>query len=183
METIAKETFEKFNNEKERLFQYLEKLIDIGLSLDKEYEVIDSDWSNTFIDFNVEKDGISLHFEYPDHDCCFGFIPNEAINSEEAFKKWILDSIQKKKEIEERKKQLKKEADEARKRAREKESLELEKCCLFEKLGNLEYQRYANIEFYGYTEDSETIKKLDNLIKQKRKQLKELEDDGRNSKN
>lgn len=48
METITKETFEKFNNEKERLFQYLEKLIDIGLSLDKEYEVIDSDWGNTF---------------------------------------------------------------------------------------------------------------------------------------
>lgn len=47
---------------------------------------------------------------------------------------------------------------------------------LFEDLGNLEYQRCANIEFYGYTEDSETIKELDNLIKQKRKQLKELED-------
>lgn len=175
MEIITKETFEKFNNEKERLFQYLEKLIDIGLSLDKEYEVIDSDWGNTFIDFSVEKDGISLHFEYPDHDCCFGFIPNEAINSEEAFKKWILDSIQKKKEIEERKKQLKKEADEARKRAREKESLELEKCCLFEKLGNLEYQKYALINFDKKTENSNDIKLLNFLIEEKRKELKEME--------
>lgn len=118
MEIITKETFEKFNNEKERLFQYLEKLINIGLSLDKEYEVIDSDWGNTFIDFSVEKDGISLHFEYPDHDCCFGFIPNEAINSEETFKKWLLNSIQKKREIEERKEQLRKDADEARRRAK-----------------------------------------------------------------
>lgn len=51
---------------------------------------------------------------------------------------------------------------------------------LFEDLGNLEYQRYANIEFYGHTEDSETIKELDNLIKQKRQELKELEDETHN---
>ena len=175
METITKETFEKFNNEKERLFQYLEKLIDIGLSLDKEYEVIDSDWSNTFIDFSIEKDGISLHFEYPDHDYCGGFIPNEAIGDEETFKKWLLNSIQKKREIEERKKQLRKEADEARRKAKIEEKNVNQRKHLFEDLGNLEYQRYANIKFYGYTEDSKTIKELDNLIKQKRQQLKELE--------
>lgn len=173
MKTITKETFEKFNNEKERLFQHLEKLIDIGLSLDKENEVIDSDWSNTFIDFSVEKSGIFLHFEYPDHDYCGGFIPNEAIGDEETFKKWLLNSIQKKKEIEERKKQLRKEVDEARKIAKIKEKNENKRKHLFEDLGNLEYQRYANIEFYGYTENSKTIKELDNLIKQKREQLKE----------
>lgn len=118
METITKETFKKFNSEKERLFQYLERLIDIGLSIDKEYEIIDSVWGETFVDFSVENNGISLHFEYPDHDYCGSFIPDEAIGDEETFKKWLLNSIQKKREIEERKKQLRKKADEARRRAK-----------------------------------------------------------------
>lgn len=115
---ITKETFEKFNIEKERLFQYLKKLIHIGLSIDKKYEIIDSVWWETFVDFSVEDNGISLHFEYPDHDYCGSSIPNEAIGDEETFKKWLLNSIQKKREIEEREKQLRKKANEARRRAK-----------------------------------------------------------------
>lgn len=115
---ITKETFINFQKEQERLNEYLLKLIDIGLSLDREKEVIESTWRETFIDFSIEEKGISLHFEYNDHDNCYGFIPYEAIGTEEQFKKWLLNSIQKKREIEERKKQLRKEADEARRRAK-----------------------------------------------------------------
>lgn len=63
----------------------------------------------------------------------------------------------------------------------ERLKIEKKRKYLFEDLGNLEYQRYANIKFYGHTEDSETIKEIDNLIKQKEQQLKELEDDTKKS--
>ena len=105
---ITKETFVNFKKEKERLNQYLLKLIDIGLSLDRKNEVIDSDWSEIFVDFTIEDNGISLHFEYPDHDNCYGFIPNEAIGTEEHFKKWVLDSIEKKTQKRRKSKTIKK---------------------------------------------------------------------------
>lgn len=178
---ITKETFENYQKEQERLNEYLLKLIDIGLSLDRENEVIESTWGETFIDFNIEEKGISLHFEYPDHDNCYGFIPYEAIGSEEQFKKWILDSIVKKHEKEERIKQLKKEAEEARKRAKQEQenkgnkgNKENKYRQLIEELGILEYQRYANIELYKYDVNSENIKKLDKLIEQKQKEITEL---------
>lgn len=172
---ITKETFENYQKEQERLKEYLLKLINIGLSLDRENEVIESTWRENFIDFYIEEKGILLHFEYPDHDNCYSFIPYKAIGSEEQFKKWVLDSIVKKHEKEERIKQLKKDAEEARKRAKqEQEKKENKYRQLIEELGSLQYQRYANIELYKYDVNSENIKKLDKLIEQKQKEITEL---------
>ena len=120
MKKVTKKVLKKIVEEKEKVLNYLiHLLMDVAPKIDYDYTILSDYRDYDLYDFELIDNGdkilICFYDPYGESDSLS--LPCKALTNEETFKKWLIESIKKEKEKQERIKKLKKEAEEARRRA------------------------------------------------------------------
>lgn len=127
---MKKEDFEKVIKAKQILLDKLTKLINLGIKTesktDYQYRVLEELRLGCFIlkDFKCEKNELKVLYDSPWNVEWFDF-PYTAIENEETFKKWIIETNNKLKILAEREQLLKLKEERLKKQEQEKQEKEL----------------------------------------------------------